>query len=120
MDGYNCSIKLSFGEQIDQEQFGDNDLHIVSCSFNIVSKTGNSSVVLTEDSFSDVKETKTIDKNSFGTSVISNAENVISTKSKTFPSTGYARLSSHQHLIDRDNAILRLPSNINKVNIILF
>ena len=72
LDGYNCNIKLTFEER-------NNKLTIAN--FDIVSKTGKvNSDILDESVFREAEETKTIDKDSFGTTVISNAENVISTK----------------------------------------
>ena len=57
-----------------------------------------------------------MDKNSFGTIVVSNAENVVSTKAKTFPTVGAIKLNGNAYTIDSGNAVLRLPSNIFKVN----
>lgn len=109
VSGYNCDIKLSF------ELTQDNKLY--NALLTIIPKTGYSDKTPIEESeFSDVRETKTMDKNSFGTTVVSNAENVISSKSKTFPTTGAVRLSGTQYEINATNAIIRLPSNVFKVN----
>lgn len=117
LDGYNCDVKLTFDMQIDQETWGDNNYHLSVASFNIVPKTGRSNKTpYSESEFKDIRETKTMDKNSFGTTVISNAENVVSTKTKTYPSTGAVRLSGSQYEINAENAFIRLPSNIFKVN----
>ena len=111
LDGYNCTAKLRFATT----KTGD-DYFITSSYLDIYSKVGKGSVDFVESDFTNVKETKTMDKNSFGTIVVSNAENVISTKAKMFPTASSVRLSSHSYDIDKDNAVLRLPSNIFKVN----
>ena len=111
LDGYNCCAKLYFNETSNV---------LVGATLSILSKTGNVNVQAVDGDtiFKDPRETKNMDKASFGTSVISNAENVISTKTKTYPSAGGVKLSSKQNTIDGTNAILRLPSNIFKVNYI--
>ena len=111
LDGYNCSPKLRL--RIDRS--GTN-YYIVGAYLDIYSKVGKGTIDFQESYFSNVKETKTMDKNSFGTIVVSNTENVVSTKAKTYPATSSVKLSSHEYQINRDNAILRLPSNIYKVN----
>lgn len=111
-DGYNCSVSLGFIE------YGSgNNITLYGASLKIISKTGNTSQEPIPISFfDDVKETKTVDKNSFGSTVISNAENVISTVDKTFPSQGSIKLSSTQFKMTPANAILRLPSKVFKGN----
>ena len=111
LDGYNCSAKLSF--------LAPNGV-LVGAVINIVSKTGNVNVVArnSDDLFKDPREIKNMDKSSYGTSVISNADNVISTKTKTFPSVGGVKLSSKTNLINGETGIIRLPSNAFKVNYI--
>ena len=113
-DAYNCSIKLHFIESNNT---------IIGAIFDLISKTGNTTrETLDESAFNQIQEVKTIDKDSFGTSVISNAQNVISTKSKTYPSSGLLKFSGNEYEIRgyRGNspatAILRLPSDIYKVN----
>ena len=63
-----------------------------------------------------LEKRRILEKNSYGTKVISNAENVISTETKTYPSTGAVKLTSNAHTITSDNALVRLPSNAFKVN----
>lgn len=106
-DGYNCEIKLVFHKVGSTISFA---------TLMIYSKTGDKGTWLEESVFNGVDEIKSIDKNSYGTSVMSNAENVISTKTKTFPTTGGIRLSSDEFNIEWSNAIVRLPSNAYKVN----
>ena len=108
LNGYNCEFKLNFVEDT---------THITSATLDIISKTGNFQITPINISyFDDVRETKTIDKNSHGQNVVSNAENVVSTVAKTFPTLGGAKLSANEFHVTPNNAILRLPSNIYKVN----
>lgn len=117
VSGYNCDIKLTFDTVIDQEVWGDTKTHLSVASLQIIPKTGYSDTTPIEESqFSDVRETKTMDKNSFGTTVVSNTENVISTKAKTFPTTGAVRMSGTEYEITANDGVIRLPSNIFKVN----
>ncbi len=109
-DAYNCSVKMSF--RTEEE---NNKTILINAILEIISKTGSNSFVSHNiDYFDNVRETKTMDKNSFGTSVVSNAENVISSKEKRYPSTGSVKLTSTQFNITDDNAVLRLPSKVFK------
>ena len=110
LDGYNCSVKLRFVES------GE---YIVGAILDIVSKTGNTNKeAISATLFNNVQEIKTIDKNSFGTTVISNAQNVISTKTKTYPSTGLVKPTGTKFEFNgRDGSmVVRLPSPAYRVN----
>ena len=112
LDAYNMSAKIIFDTTI-----VNNNIQLYYARLKIIPKTGNKN--LTQhylDSFDDARETKSMDKNSFGTCVISNAENVISSKEKTYPSSGTVKLSSKENTIKSSNAILRLPSKVFKAN----
>ena len=106
-DGYNFSVKAKL------IKVGS---YFTKMQLIFVSKTGVGTEVLSDNVFQSVKQTRTIDKESYGTVVVSNAENVVSTKAKTFPSVGTIRLSSDSLYINRDNAVLRLPTNIYQLN----
>ena len=110
LDGYNCSAKLVFTTSNDT---------ISGCKLSIVSKTGNADFtpLSMEANMNDVKGISTMNKNSYGNVVISNAENVIFTKSKTYPNVGYARLGSEDFYIkpENGNVVFRLPSRVNSV-----
>ena len=108
LDGYNCSAKLIF--------LTSNDT-ISGCKLSIVSKTGNADFtpLSMEANMNDVKGISTMNKNSYGNVVISNAENVIFTKSKTYPNVGYARLGSTDFYIKPETAVFRLPTKVDKV-----
>ena len=114
LDEYNYVPKLKFNVTGNE----DDGYEIDSCDLVVLSKTGKNYLdsPLTMAFFDDVREVRELDKNSFGTCVISNADNVISTKAKTYPSVGACRLSSQEWEITTDNAILRLPSKVFKVN----
>lgn len=113
LDEYNSCPKLDFYPC----EYESGEYFIDFARIMIKSKTGfiNGSAIAI-NVFDDVKETKTIDKNSFGSCVVSNADNVISTHAKTYPSIGAVRLSSKEWDITRDNAILRLPTKVFKMN----
>ena len=111
LDAYNCCAKLNF-------DFEDNDdiLTITKAHLSIVSKTGTQDNIISMDSFNDLRETKTLDKNSFGSCVISNADNVMSCVDKTYPSIGGVKASSESNIIQAKNAVIRLPSKVYKGN----
>lgn len=118
-DGLNMSVKMYFEQSNDTSitDLPSTQYKIIKAIFDIVPKNGFSYLSpLTEDAFNDTRETRTIDKNSYGTSVISNAENVSSTQSRTYPSTGFAYLGSDGFYITKDIAKLKLPSAIDRVN----
>lgn len=106
-DAYNIVCKLRFTEENGK---------LNGLVFDLYSKSGDTRKVIDESIFNDVRETKTMDKNSFGTTVVSNAENVISTKEKVFPNVGGIRATGTQYEMQPDNSIVRLPSNIDRVN----
>ena len=109
LDGYNCDFKLTFA------QYDSGNLK--NAIITIIPKTGNVELpILNADNFKDIREIKKIDKNSFGTTVVSNAENVISSVAKTYPSQGSVRLSATEYEIKDENAIIRLPSKAYIVN----
>lgn len=111
LDAYNMCPKLSFGYTEYQ------GYRIIDAILKITPKTGDYSLTSHINSdFYDVKQIKTMNKESFGTCVISNAENVISNKPKTYPSTGSVRLSGTQDNITASNAVIRLPSKVFKGN----
>lgn len=119
LDSYNCCCKLTF----DSTYLDAETIRIDNAVFDIIERTGNnSSVPIDIETFDQVKEIKTIDKNSFGACVVSNCQNVISSQPKTYPSNGLIGLSSNEYEIkinqdeNADNTLLRLPSNVYKVN----
>lgn len=113
LDAYNMVAKLDFSASYNAVT---DKYTILYPMLFIVPKTGDFTNIYAGDYFDDVRQTKTIDKDSFGTCVVSNAENIISSVLKTFPSVGGVRLSSTQRLIADDtklyDAVIRLPSNV--------
>ena len=106
LDGYNLSCRLSFAT----------NNNIVIATLDIICKTGDTnSDPLDIDDFDDTRIVRTINKNSFGTTVVSNAENVISTKSKVYPILGGVSFSADDYLITPQNACIRLPSKVHSV-----
>lgn len=111
LDGYNCSAKLLF--------YTSNGT-LNGCEVSIISKTGNADFtpLSMDTNMNDVKGISTMNKNSYGNVVVSNAENVIFTKSKTYPNVGYARLGSTDFYVNPasgDNVLFRLPSKVDSV-----
>ena len=112
LDGYNMCAKLHF-----RETTSDNNTFLSECVLSLFSKTGSRDLTAHNISeFNEVKETKTIDINSFGTTVVSNVENVVASDSKTFPSTGAVKTSSNEYNILAQNALIRLPTKVYKGN----
>ena len=109
-DGYNCAIKLSFNKNASNV--------LTSATLLVISKTGDTTLTIVngDNYFKDVKEIRQLTKQSYGTTVVSNAQNVVSTASKTFPTCGTANLTGKEATIEASTAMLRLPSNIFKVN----
>lgn len=108
---YNCVLKLNFREK--------NDGSLLVANFILYSRTGNTyRQIINDNIFNEVQEIKTIDKKSFGTTVISNAQNVISTKSKTYPSSGLVKPTGTSFVFNGRNGtmVVRLPSQAYKVN----
>ena len=115
-DGYNCSLKMTFNTH-----YSTGIYYLDSANIYIYSKSGNvNDSIIDIDTFDDVRETRTVGSNSFGTTVLSNAENVISTKAQTYPSAGVVKLSSKEYEVkatgNTNNAILRLPTKAYQVN----
>lgn len=110
-DGYNCAVKLSFNQS--------NSYKLVSCNLDIVPKTGDINFTpLDMDAYmTDTRGVSSMSKGSYGNCVISNADNVISTKSKVYPTIGCAKLGSTDFYLDpeKDNVVFRLPSKVNSV-----
>lgn len=93
----------------------------IACNLYITQKTGDNSLQShTIEDFENIRETKTVDKSSFGTCVVSNAENVISSTHKTYPAIGSVKMSSTEYYIvegvNLNNAVIRLPSKVYRGN----
>ena len=111
-NGYNCDIKMSFTT----ESYGGYIL-LDSAIINIYPKSGRDDLAtINLSDFDDVKEVKNTNRNSYGSTVLSNAQNVVSTKMKYYPIQGGISLSANSYKVNGDNAILRLPSNVFDVD----
>lgn len=113
LDGYNLSARLVFAVRY---RPATGTRNIIGARLSIISKTGDTNLEKLDSSdFEDVRQITTINKNSFGTTVVSNAENVVSTTTKVFPLLGGAKLSADDYTITPQNAIIRLPSKAHNV-----
>lgn len=111
-NGYNCDVKLSF-EAITQDDY----VVINKAIFKIIPRTGNIDLTPIDISeFNDIRESINFDKESYGTTVISNAQNVISTLTKTFPQVGGVRVTGSDYETTWQTAYIKLPSPVWKVN----
>ena len=109
MDGYNSALRLSFNQNIGGA--------ITEAVLTIIPKTGNTTHDINdlETSFNEEQGIEKTSSESYGTTVVSNADNIASTKSKTFPTIGFVRLSASEFYVTGDNAMLRLPSAVKSV-----
>ena len=115
LDAYNSCPKMIFVTTYNST----NDKYTITSAYlRIIPKTGSTkhNFEWIEESFDDVRETKVLSKESFGTCVVSNAENVISTQAKTYPSTGAMKTSGTKYIIKAEDAVIRLPSKVFKGN----
>lgn len=112
LNGYNCDAKLTFTTTTTSGQ-----TYISGSTLKIIPRTGNVDLDQIDISvFDDIRESKTINKESYGTTVISNANNVISTLTKIYPQVGGMRLNGEGYETTPTNAYLKLPSAIFKIN----
>lgn len=120
LDGYNLTPKIYFTTEVNETKWGDNLVHIAKLMLNIIPKTGSPTIGVydldTNSPFNDVIEKRNIDKNSNATIVVSNANNVVSTVAKTYPTCGTAQLVDSNETVSPTTARINLPSNIFKVN----
>lgn len=111
LDSYNYCPKLRF------HAYNDGGVpRISSFDLTLIPKTGSNETPLDINHFDDVRETSIFNRNSFGSTVVSNAENVISTKAKTYPLIGSAKLVSDGVEVLPENAFINLPSDVYFVN----
>jgi hypothetical protein len=115
-NGYNSDVKMSFS-------FGtyNDETYITTAYLKIIPKNGNPSHIININTLKDIRESKELQQNSFGTTVVSNAENVVSTKPSVYPLVGTTTLSSLERLVVeqgqvKEGAVIRLPTPAYKVN----
>lgn len=117
-NGMNCDIKATFitrSETIGATNYVSlNELHI-----SPISKSGNSDEPLPISTFDNEEEEIKSDAESYGTRVVSNVQNCVSSSEIRFPVIGATRLTSNTEKVSTDTvdtAVLRLPHNAYKVN----
>ena len=118
LNGMNCDIKATFitrSERIGAKNYVSlNELHI-----SPISKSGNSDAPLPISTFDNEEEEIKSDAESYGTRVVSNVQNCVSSSEVRFPAVGATRLTSNTEKVSTDTvdtAVLRLPNNAYKVN----
>lgn len=111
-NGYNCDVKLGF-----QTFRIAGYTTLTKAIFKIIPRTGNIDLTPIDISeFNDIRESINFDKESYGTTVISNAQNVVSTLAKTFPQVGGVRVTGSDYETNINSAYIKLPSPAWKVN----
>ena len=112
LNGYNCEIKLDFSLSTQ-----GNDTFINEAQFTIIPRTGNIDLTpINISEFGDIRESINFNKESYGTTVISNAKNVVSTLAKTYPQVGGVTLTGTDYNTSLSGAYIKLPSPAWKVN----
>lgn len=110
-DGVNCIAKMYFETATDS-----NGVYLTNAVIKAYSKSGNNKQIVDISEFDDSNENTNIDKESYGTRVVSNAENVVSADKVRYPAIGGAKATGSTPNISLESAYLRLPSNIYKVD----
>ena len=111
-NGYNCEVKMVF-----QTKTQNNNVIIDKAIFKIIPRTGNIDLTPIDISaLDDIRENINFDKESFGTTVVSNAQNVVSTLAKTYPQVGGVRAVGDDYASSWQGLHIKLPSPAYKVN----
>ena len=111
LGGYNITPKLLFSVNSETNK-------ISNAILSLYSKTGQvNATPIDISSFDNVRETKTIDKNSYGTIVVSNVDNATATKMQVFPIYGGVPLMGDTFKLSDslNNSYVKLPSNLNNI-----
>ena len=98
---------------------GTNYICISDMRIYPISKSGINDTPISIDDFNREEEEIKSDLENYGTRVVSNVQNCVSAEAIRYPVVGGCKLTSNTELVDAtksDGAILRLPSNANKVN----
>ena len=117
-NGMNCELKATFTTQTETisgiTYISLDELHIAP-----ISKSGTTDDPISIDVFNNEQEEIKSDRENYGTRVVSNVQNCVSAEPIRFPVVGGIRLTSNSERVSTDTvdtAVLRLPSNANKVN----
>lgn len=114
LNGYNCVAKLSFTTA---SVINTYRRRLNRAVLTIIPKSGDlTKTALDSSYFDDVREMVSQNKSSYGEIVVSNANNVVSTKAKTFPLVGGVKLTGTAYTINQETAVVRLPTPAYKVN----
>lgn len=110
-EGCNCEAKMTFTTATEND-----DVYLTGATITAISKSGTSATPIYMTHFNNSNEQTTIDKESYGTRVVSNAENVVSADEVRYPSTYSKLATTNEATIDFSNAYLQLPTDIYKVS----
>ena len=110
LNGYNCIPKMVFNQNAQNK--------ITSATIKIYSKSGLADTPLTESVFNEISAVDNIDRESYGTKVISNIQNCVGRHAVRYPRIGGAYLVGENGQITYDTASqakLLLPSKVYAV-----
>lgn len=110
-NGYNMSIKMLF----ETENGGGK---ITRGIIYLIPKNGIDNQPIDIDTFDDSEELITSDRESFGSRVLSNVQNCVSGKVVRYPATGTCKIGSSEDKVLYENALIRLPSKANRVDML--
>lgn len=82
---------------------------------SIIPKTGINNEPIDIDNFDEEKEVKTIDRNSYGATVISNAKNCVCSGIVKYPSVGGVIPTQNGGKVEYDSSFIQLPTNVDYV-----
>lgn len=82
---------------------------------SIIPKTGINNEPIDIDNFDEEKEVKTIDRNSYGATVISNAKNCVCSGIVKYPSAGGVIPTQNGGKVEYDSSFIQLPTNVDYV-----
>ncbi len=110
LNGYNCIPKMVFNQNAQNK--------ITSATIKIYSKSGLTDAPLNESAFNEISAVDNIDRESYGTKVISNIQNCVGRHAVRYPRIGGAYLVGENGQITYDTASqakLLLPSKVYAV-----
>jgi len=117
-NGMNCQIKATFTTQ--SERVGAKTyISLDTIHISPISKSGITDTPIDIDTFDNEEEEIKSDAENYGTRVVSNVQNCVSSSEIRFPVIGATRLTSNTEKVSTDTvdtAVLRLPNNAYKVN----
>lgn len=109
-NGINAIPKLTFEISADE---------LVSATIHIIPKTGIDNTPIDIDDLDEDSEVKTINRSSYGSTVLSNAKNCVSPDLIRYPTSGGTLLSCGGGELSPANAYIKLPTNVDYVEKII-